>query len=77
MLRSIFRDRIGEGVDNARASLGSFLDRKPCLDPSLFSFRVVRDVCISQRHQFTGSVCAGVSMYVGAVGNDLSFLVGQ
>ena len=57
--------------------LSSLLYWKPSFHPSLFSFGVVRHIRVAHRRQFTGGVFAGVSMRVGAVGDDLSVLVGQ
>jgi hypothetical protein len=36
----------------------------------------VRHILVAHRRQFTGSVFAGVSMRIGAVGHDLGVLVG-
>lgn len=53
------------------------IDWKPCFDPPLFAFGIVRHVFVSHRHQSTGSVFAGVSMGVGAVRNDIGIFVRQ
>jgi len=45
--------------------------------PPLLAFGIVRHVLVAHRRQFTGSVFAGVSMRVRAVGDNLSVLVGQ
>jgi len=55
----------------------SLLHRKPRFHPALFAFGIVRHVLVAHRRQFTGSVFAGVSMRVRAVGDNLSVLVGQ
>jgi hypothetical protein len=55
----------------------SLLHRKPRFHPALFAFGIVRHVRVTHRRQFTGGIFTGVSMSVRAVGDDLSFLVGQ
>ena len=57
--------------------LCSLLHRKPRFHPALFAFGIVRHVRVTHRRQFTGSVFAGVSMRVRAVGDNLAVLVGQ
>src|SRR5215471_5782176 len=57
--------------------LRSLIDWKSCLQPASLPFRIVRNVRVTHRRQFTGSVCTGVSMIVRAVGDDLSVLVRQ
>ncbi len=57
--------------------LSGFLHGQPSLHPSLLAIGIVRHVGVTHRHQFTGSVCAGVSMEIGAVGDDLGVLVRQ
>jgi len=47
------------------------------LHPPLLAFGIVRHVGVAHRRQFTGGVCAGVSMRVRTVGDDLSISVGQ
>jgi hypothetical protein len=61
----------------SRTILSSFLYRKTRFHPSLFAFGVVRHVRVTHRRQFTGSVCAGVSMVVRTIGDDLGVFVRQ
>ena len=58
-------------------TLSTLFHRVPCFHPSLFTIGIVRHILVAHRRQFTGSVFAGVSMIVRAVGDDLSVLVGQ
>jgi len=57
--------------------LSSLLYRKARFHPALFAFGIVRHVLVAHRRQFTGSVFAGVSMRIRAIGDNLSVLVGQ
>src|ERR1700746_467719 len=68
-------------VDPQASPCGDFLSslfhRKPSFHPALFTVRIVRHVLVTHRRQFTGSVFAGVSIIVRAVGDDLRFLLGN
>ena len=57
--------------------LRGFLHGKARCHPSLFTLGIMRYVGVTHRRQFTGGVFTGVSMGVGAVGNDLSVFIGQ
>src|SRR3984885_3103978 len=58
-------------------TLSTLFHRVPCFHPSLFTIGIVRHILVAHRRQFTGSVFAGVSMIVRAVGDDLSVLARQ
>ena len=58
-------------------SSGRFIHRKASLHPAMLALGIVRYVLVTHRRQFTGGVCAGVSMCVRAVGNDLGVFIGQ
>lgn len=47
------------------------------VEPILFAFRVVADIGVSHRRQFTGGVLRGVSGRAGAVNDDLGVFVGH
>jgi hypothetical protein len=66
-----------KGTRPKRYELSSFLHRKSRFHPSLLSLGIMRHVGVTHGRQFTGGILAGVSMQACAVGNDLSFLVGQ
>lgn len=51
--------------------------REPRLHPTLFPLRIVRDVVVAHGRQSTGGVFTGVSMGVGAVGNNSGIFVRQ
>jgi hypothetical protein len=65
------------GFNPGKLRVIKILDRQPRLHPALLPFWIMRDLRVAHRHEFTGSVCTGVSMTVGAVCDNFSILVGQ